>query len=217
MWRLHLSFSEKQHSGSARMQNTAYDVEVLRCSLAPHMAELLVLILTILLILTLLMQSCWCSSLSPEHRRVSAWVDFFSAFHKMFKLVLLCLGLKTKPEETDSTFLLFFFPLFLAVGLVTTQMSTQHSWIGKALWSTSSRIQTVQGYLQMSFKRVREWRPPHWRKRLTKSLHRMNNLCFGAWDGPAAAQEHQQREWASKAAAAGGHHRNPLRIRVLAP
>lgn len=61
-------------------------------------------------------------------------------------------------------------------------MSTQHKLDWKSTWSTSSSIQTAQGYLQKSFKRMREWHPPHWRKRLTKSLNWMNNLCFGAWD-----------------------------------
>lgn len=68
MRRLHLSFSEKQHSESTRIQNTAYDVEVLRCSLTLHMTELCVLVLMILLILMLLMQSCCRCSLSSEHR-----------------------------------------------------------------------------------------------------------------------------------------------------
>lgn len=130
-------------------------VEVQRCSLAPHMAELHVLILTILLILTLLMQSCCCCSLSSEHRWVSAWVDFFLAFHKTLKLVLLCLGFKTKPEEIHSTFLLFFPPIFLAIGLVTTEMSTQHSWIGKAL----EELLPGSKQLRVIYRRVlREWK-----------------------------------------------------------
>lgn len=217
MRRLHLSFSEKQHSGSVRIQNTAYDVEALRCPSTLHMAELCVLNLTILLILMLLMQSCCCWSLSTEHRWVSARVDFFLAFHKMLKLVLLCLGLKTKREEIDSTFLLFILPPFF-LQLDRWKHRYQHSKLDwQSSWSTSSKIPIAQGYSQKSFKRVREWHPPHWRKRLTKSLNRMNNLCFGAWDGPAAAREHQQREWASKATAAGGHHGSLLRIRVLAP
>lgn len=151
MRRVHLSFSEKQHSGSVRIQNTAYDLEVLRCSLAPHMAELCVLILLILMVL---MQSCCCCLALKEHRWVSGWISFFLAFHQMLKLVLLCLGLKTKPEEIDSTFLLFFFPPFyLSIGLVITHIITaQLDW--KTSWSTSSRIQTAQGYLQKSFRGV---------------------------------------------------------------
>lgn len=149
MRRVHLSFSEKQHSGSVRIQNTAYDLEVLRCSLAPHMAELCVLIL---LILTLLMQSCCCCLALKEHRWVSGWIGFFLAFHQMLKLVLLCLGLKTKPEEIDSTFLLFFSPPFSSNW---TDDSTYHSTTGlETSWSTSSRIQTAQGYLQKSFRGV---------------------------------------------------------------
>lgn len=115
-------------------------------------------------------------------------------------------GLKNEAWRNRFYFLslFFFFSPFSCswTGDNTDVNTAQLDW--KSSWSTSSRIQTVQGYLQKSFKRVREWRPPQWRKRLTKSLHRMNNLCFGAWDGPAAAQEHQQREWASKATASGG-------------
>lgn len=130
MRRVHLSFSEKQHSGSVRIQNAAYDLEVLRCSLAPHMAELCVLIL---LILTLLMQSCCCCLALKEHRWVSGWIGFFLAFHQMLKLVLLCLGLKTKPEEIDSTFLLFFFPPFFFQLDWWQHISSQHNWIGNLL------------------------------------------------------------------------------------
>lgn len=46
----------------------------------------------------------------------------------MLKLVGLCLGLQIKSEGIDFTFFFFF-----AIELMTTQMSTQHIWIGKAL------------------------------------------------------------------------------------
>lgn len=46
----------------------------------------------------------------------------------MLKLIVLCLGLQIESEGIDFTFLFFF-----AIGLMTTQMSMQRIWIGKAL------------------------------------------------------------------------------------